>query len=673
MYTSEANRLRDTHDKIVGCIQRGKLKEAEAMARQILRTHPRDANMLLVLGVALMRQNKFEEALKYLSKSVKNAPGLAGGHEQYGLALAALGRFNEAEESLQRALALDPNSKTVHAKLTRLQLMQGKDEESRKTRERMFEINPQLQKLQEARTLQADGKLDEARKIVKSVLREDPVDVNALSSMAGICMAQDAFNDAEAFLRKALELAPDFGHAWSLLSLALKEQSKFDEAVNALEKACSLEPKNADWHSNLGNLLLAWGKEERALDSFNKALAIDPGNVGALLSKGHVLKTMGNLDDAISAYRASAKARPDLGEIYWSLANLKTFRFDVDDVEFMQTQVDSGKLTSESELHFSYSLGKYFEDQEDYPKAFEYYAKGGAKKRQNVTFDPVEYSAQTDKIVEMFTLEFFEQRASFGYSDPAPIFIVGLPRSGSTLIEQILCSHSQVDGTAELSDLMVLANQTGMNRFDKLKFPESLIDIDAGSIDDLGREYIDRTFHHRQGAPYFTDKMPNNFPHIGFLHLILPNAKVIDARRHPLDSCFGSFKQLFAKGQPFSYDLFELGQYYKSYIRLMEHWDHVLPGKVLRVQYEDNVNDQEAQARRMIEHCGLEWEDQVLRFYETERAVKTASSEQVRQPIYNKSVNSWKRYETELAELILILEDVLAKLPDNLERPKMPS
>jgi hypothetical protein len=273
----------------------------------------------------------------------------------------------------------------------------------------------------------------------------------------------------------------------------------------------------------------------------------------------------------------------------------------------------------------------------------------------------------------VFTAEFFETRASFGYSDPAPILIVGLPRSGSTLIEQILCSHSQVDGTAELPDLMKLGQQTGENRFDNMKYPETLVDMDADNVEGLGKDYIESTFHHRHGAPYFTDKMPNNFPHIGLLHLVLPNAKVIDARRHPLDSCFGTFKQLFAKGQPFSYDLFELGQYYIDYIRLMEHWDRVLPGKVLRVQYEDNVADQEKQARRMIEHCGLEWEDQVLRFYETERAVKTASSEQVRQPIYNKSVNSWKRYETELADLILLLEDVLAKLPDHLERPQIPS
>jgi len=673
MDSSETNQLRDTFGKIVGRIQEGKPAEAEDLAQQVLQDHPNEPNILRLLGAALLRQGKYEEASKHLSTCVKIAPDVAEGHEQYGLALASLGRLNEAEESLRTALRLAPNSESIHSKLMRLQSMQGQDEESRKTRDRRFELSPHGQKLQDAMKLQADDKHVEARQLVKKILREDPDNINALNLMGSICMAQKAFNDAEAFLRKAVGLAPDFTVAWSVLSASLKEQGKFEEAVEALEKALSLDPGNAEGHSNLGTLLMAWGKEERALVSIESALAIKPSLAGALLGKGHVLKTMGDQDNAIRAYRAAAKARPDLGEIYWSLANLKTFRFDPDEVEIMQTQLDSGKLTDLSELHFLYSLGKHFEDRKDYPKAFEYYTQGGAAKRKSVRFDPVDFDYQTDKMIEVFTHEFFEERASFGYSDPAPILIVGLPRSGSTLIEQILSSHSQVDGTAELSDLMKVGNQTGLNRFDKLKYPESLVDMDADSIEDLGKEYIERTFHHRQGAAYFTDKMPNNFPHIGLLHLILPNAKVIDARRHPLDSCFGTFKQLFAKGQTFSYDLFELGQYYKCYIRLMEHWDNVLPGKVLRVQYEDNVADQENQARRMIEHCGLEWEDQVLRFYETERAVKTASSEQVRQPIYNKSVNSWKRYETELEDLILLLEDVLVKLPDHLERPKMPS
>ncbi|MDA1063619.1 MAG: sulfotransferase [Proteobacteria bacterium] len=643
------------------------------MAQETLQDYPNEPNLLRILGIALLQQLKFDDALSHLLASVKIDPEHAYSHEQLGLALAALGRLDEAEVSLETAIRLNPTSETAYSKLARLQAMHGKDEESRKTRDHLFELAPRRRKLNDAMQLQAEGKLAEARQLIKNVLRQHPDDINALHVMGGICMAQEAFNDAEAFLRKAVELAPDFAIAWSVLSASLKEQGKFEEAIEALVQALALEPRNAGGHCSLGNTLMAWGKEESALSSFETALAIQPDLASALLGKGHVLKTMGNQDDAIRAYRASARARPDLGEIYWSLANLKTFRFDPDEVKAMQAQLDSGQLTDGSEAHFCYSLGKHFEDDKDYSKAFQYYTRGGAIKRREVNFDPVEFVVQSEKIIEIFTPEFFAQRESFGFSDPAPIFIVGLPRSGSTLIEQILSSHSEIDGTAELPDLITLAYQTGQNRFDKLIYPETLVDMDSEHVEDLGKEYIKRTLRHRQGAAYFTDKMPNNFSHIGFLHLILSNAKVIDARRHPLDSCFGTFKQLFAKGQPFSYDLFELGQYYKCYARLMEHWDRVLPGKVLRVQYEDNIADPENQARRMIEHCGLEWEDQVLRFYETERSVKTASSEQVRQPIYNKSVNSWKRYETELADLILVLEDVLAKLPEHLERPGVPS
>lgn len=673
MDTATETKLRDVLGRIVVCIQQGNSAGAEALAQGTLQDYPNEPNLLRILGIALLQQRKFDEAVRHLSASVRIDPEHAYSHEQLGLALAALGRLDEAEVSLETALRLDPKRETAYSKLARLQWMHGKGDESRKTRDQLFELAPRRRKLNDARRLQAEGKLVEARHLVKNILRHHPDDINALQVMGGICMAQEAFNDAEAFLRKAVELAPDFATAWSALCASLKEQGKFEEAIEALGHALALEPGNADGHCSLGNLLMSWGKEESALSAFETALAIQPDLAGALLSKGHVLKTMGNQDEAIRAYRASARSRPDLGEIYWSLANLKTFRFDPDEVEAMQAQIDSGRLTEGSEAHFCYSLGKHFEDHEDYPKAFQYYTRGGAIKRRAVSFDPVEFVVQSEKIIEIFTPEFFEQRESFGFSDPAPIFIVGLPRSGSTLIEQILSSHSQIDGTAELSDLMALAHQTGENRFDKLIYPETLVDMYSEHAEDLGKEYIKRTLRHRKGAAYFTDKLPNNFSHIGFLHLILPNAKVIDARRHPLDSCFGTFKQLFAKGQPFSYDLFELGQYYKCYVRLMEHWDRVLPGKVLRVQYEDHIADPENQARRMIEHCGLEWEDQVLRFYETERSVKTASSEQVRQPIYSKSVNSWKRYEKELADLILVLEDVLAKLPEHLERPEIPS
>ncbi|MGI9221678.1 MAG: sulfotransferase [Woeseiaceae bacterium] len=667
------NKLRDSFGQIVERLQHGEFATAESMARKVLSEYPSDPNILRLSGIALMRQGKYQEAEAQLSSAVAIAPDLAESHEQFGLVLAALGRFDEAETALQEAKKLDPNSASIHSKLARLHVMQGKREEAESSRERAFELKPRLKKLQEATQHQAAGEHEEARKLVKEILRNDPDDVNALNTMGEVCLALKRYNDAEAFLRKAVKLAPDFAVAWSVLSAALKEQAKFEEAVDACEHALQLDPDNAELHCNKGNFLLGWGKEEHALGAFEAALAIKPDHAGALLSKGHVLKTMGNQEDAIAAYHASAKARPELGQVFWSLANLKTFRFEPEEIDLMESQLAAGKLDDESQFHFSYALGKAYEDQGDYAKAFENYTRGGALKRKNIKYDPVEFVYQTDKMIEIFTKEFFAERADFGYSDAAPILIVGLPRSGSTLIEQILSSHSKVDGTAELNNLLQLGYQTGLNRFDNLKYPESIVNLDKRNITAIGKDYIDGTMHHRKGAPYFTDKMPNNFPHIGFLHLILPNAKVIDARRHPLDSCFGTFKQLFAKGQSFSYDLYELGQYYNCYIRLMEHWDNVLPGKVLKVNYEDNVAHLEPQARRMIEHCGLDWEDQILRFYETDRAVKTASSEQVRQPIYSKSVNTWKRYEAQLADLIVMLEDVLAKLPDHIERPQIPS
>jgi len=673
MVSAVEDYLQDKLGRILDYIQQGKPSEAESLAREVLKEYPNDPDILRISSVALMRQGKYEEASTQLSTAVAIAPDLAENQEQFGMVLATLGRFDEAEAALQKAKELDPKSASIHTKLARLNLMQGKQEEAEASRERAFKLKPRLKKLQEATKHQAAGEHDDAQKLVKGVLRAHPDDINALNLMGEICLALKRYNDAEAFLRKAVKLAPDFAVAWAVLGAALKEQSKFEEAVDACEQALQLNPENAEWHCNKGNYLTAWGKEEHAMHAFDAALAINSEHPGALLSKGHVLKTMGEQEEAIRAYRASAKARPELGQVYWSLANLKTFRFEQEEIDLMKSQLASGELEVESQFHFNYALGKAYEDQGQYEEAFEYYTRGGALKRKNIKYDPVELVHQTDKMIEIFTEDFFAERADFGYADSAPILIVGLPRSGSTLIEQILSSHSKVDGTAELNNLLTLGFQTSLNRFDSLKYPASIINLDEKNIAALGKDYIDGTMHHRKGAPYFTDKMPNNFPHIGFLNLILPNAKVIDARRHPLDSCFGTFKQLFAKGQSFSYDLYDLGQYYNCYIRLMEHWDKVLPGKVLKVNYEDNVANLEPQARRMIEHCGLDWEDQVLRFYDSDRAVKTASSEQVRQPIYSKSVNTWKRYESQLADLIVMLEDVLEKLPDHIERPRIPS
>ena len=665
----ELAKLRAVFERVVSLIQKGRPEEAELIAKEILNNNPNEPNLLRVLGVALMRQGKLEEAKINLATCVKLTPQIAGAHEQYGAVLAALGEVEEAERALRKALQLDPKLSSAYTKLANVLALQGKSEESDKAFSQVFKSDPKKADIKDAMDLLAKGQLDEARKSAKAVLRRDPNDPNGLFLMGNIALAQEAFNDAEALFRRTTEVAPDFPFAWGNLAIALNRQRKYLEAIECAEKAASLDPMNPNWTTSLGNIALVAGQEEKALNALNRTLKIKPDHAPALIGLGHVLKTLGDQEASIKNYRAAAKLRPQMGEIFFSLSNLKTFQFEPDEIAHMERMVESGELEAESEVHFSFSLGKCYEDKKDYEKAFEYYRRGNETKRPLVQHDPVEFKKSADLVMKTFSKEFFEKREGWGHQDPAPILIVGLPRSGSTLVEQIVSSHSLIDGTQELGDLQQIAVTAGSNRSDGLIYPLSLLDTPKEIIEDLGKEYIRATQRHRQGGKYFTDKMPNNFSHIGFLHLILPNAKVIDARRHPLDSCFGSYKQLFAEGQTFSYDLFDLAEYYKTYDDLMKHWQEVVPDKVLRVQYEDNVADQEKQARRIIEFLGLEWEDQMTRFYESDRAVKTASSEQVRQPIYSKSVNTWKRYEAHLEELIVDLETILEEMPENLERP----
>ena len=383
---------------------------------------------------------------------------------------------------------------------------------------------------------------------------------------------------------------------------------------------------------------------------------------------GHALKTIGRQDDAIAAYRECIRLYPSAGETYWSLANLKTFRFTDEDIENMKKFVGEEKLPDETRVNFNFALGKAYEDRSEFRRGFSYYETGNRIRRETERYDPVSTEVIHDRIIETISPELLKKNEKSGDPDSAPIFIVGLPRSGSTLIEQILASHEQVEGTHELPDLPRTIMEINKQRPHGETYPEALSYFSAEELHQLGRQYLDSTLRHRTGLPFFTDKMPNNFPSIGLIQLILPNAKIINARRHPLDSCMGSFKQLFFKGQAFTYDLVEIGEYYLEYQRLMDHWHDLLPGKILDIQYEEMVMDQEAQTRRLIDFCELPWDDGCLRFYETDRAVNTASSEQVRQPIYSKSLNSWRRFEDELQPLIEVLEPLLMKLPED-QRP----
>jgi tetratricopeptide (TPR) repeat protein len=402
---------------------------------------------------------------------------------------------------------------------------------------------------------------------------------------------------------------------------------------------------------------------------------LNPANAHAHMSLAHVLKDLGQQAQSIAAYRAAIARRPDLGEAYWSLANLKTFRFTDAEIAAMQQQIGRAQLAPATAVHFCFALGKANEDRGDYDAAWQWYQRGNQLHRPQVSHDPLVMENRHTTIIDTFSGEFLRAHEGQGYDAAQPIFIVGLHRSGSTLIEQILASHSQVEGTAELPNLGQIAGSVGRYRSDRVGFPEAARDLRPKDWRDYGRQYDEGTRRHRpSGKPRFTDKMPENFPLLGFLHLILPNARIIDARRHPLDSLLGNYKQLYGGGMDYSYDLEDLAHYYLEYDRLMRHWEQVLPGKVLTVHYEDTVLDLEGQVRRILEHCGLPFEEACLRYHENRRTVRTASSEQVRRPIYTEALGTWRRYEKHLGLWQEELAGIIAALPERvrnvgLERP----
>jgi tetratricopeptide (TPR) repeat protein len=405
------------------------------------------------------------------------------------------------------------------------------------------------------------------------------------------------------------------------------------------------------------------GDHEGAIRSFEKALEIKPERTGAMCNIGHHLKTIGKQDESVAMYRHCIATEHDHAESYWSLANLKTFSFEVSEVEAMHTLLKDKSLADNSQAQIHNALGLHYESIKDYDSAFKHFEYCNLIARKQEKYDLVENEDIHDRTISLFTEDFFLSRDGNGCADPAPIFIVGLPRSGSTLIEQILASHSQVDGTHELGDLGRQVKKLQKGSKPGERFPETILDVAPEDWRRLGDGYLRTTAKFRGDAAYFIDKNPNNYSLIGILRLALPNARIVNARRHPLDSCYGSYKQLFASGQPFSYDLEEIGEYYLQYQRLMDHWHAVLPGYVLDVQYEHVVADLETQVRRILDFCGLPFEESCLNFHETERAVKTASSEQVRRPIYASSVNLWRNYEKHLGELVHVLEPLLQKLP----------
>ncbi len=623
-------------ERAAALMRTGDVPAVEALCRDALERFPGDGNLLCMLGAALIRQRRPGEAEKPLREAIERFPQFGKAHEELGNALLAQNRLEDAAACLERAVELDPDN--VHAR---------------------FKLEKILAALRAPARVHQHGVSD------VEVLERNPTDPHALRLVAQDAQRQGDTGEAIVLLKKAVAADAEFVIGWLDLGKLYADREDYAEALDAARRASELEPlaplpqlRVAEYSSHLG-------RHDEAIEAYSAGLSANPGHRDCLIGLGHMLRTVGRHDEAVRAYRETIERHPSDAEAYWSLANMKSVRFRPAEVDAMHRHLSFDQLEDEARAQLLFALGKASEDDADYKRAFRFYREGNSIRRGLESYDPVATQTLHDRLIACFDAAFFDARRGSGAADPDPIFVVGLPRSGSTLIEQILASHENVQGTRELPDLeRIVAG---------LDYPEALAGLDAAGFAELARRYLGATERYRGGAgrersERFTDKMPTNFRHVGLIHLMLPNARIIDARRHPLDSCLSSYRQLFARGHPYTYDLFELGEYYVEYRRLMDHWHAVLPGRVLDVQYEHLVAEPEAGIRRLLEYCGLDWDDRCLSFYETERAIESASSEQVRQPIYWTSVNTWRRYEPWIEDLTETLEPVLRMLPSG-DRP----
>ncbi len=504
----------------------------------------------------------------------------------------------------------------------------------------------------------AEDRLHDAEPLLRGRLRDAPTDVAAIRMMAELAARVGRLKDSETLLRRVLELTPDFGAARANLATVLYKQNRFPEALEQLNAVLAEESDNPAQQNLKAATLGRIGGYDEAITLYKELTTRFPEHAKLWMSYGHMLKTVGDQDASIAAYRQALKIEPNLGEVWWSLANLKTVRFSDADVAEMQDALTTDRLTEEDAFHLHFALGKASEERSDFDAAFEHYSQGNALRSMELEHDPDAVTTQVDKVISHFTPEFLQQHAGQGCKAPDPIFIVGMPRSGSTLIEQILSSHSMVEGTMELPDIPAMAMREGRgheggNVGDSASgWVAAVADMTPEQLQVLGAEFIERTrIQRKTDKPFYIDKLPNNWAYLGLIRLILPNAKIIDARRHPLDCCFSNYRQHFAKGQSFSYDLGHMGRYYADYVRAMAHFDGVLPGYVHRVIHEQMLEDAEAEIRRLLAFLCLPFEGACLNFHENKRAVRTASSEQVRRPINRDGVDQWKPYEAHLAPL----------------------
>jgi tetratricopeptide (TPR) repeat protein len=646
--------------RIRALLQAGQLAPALQAAEALLVEVPENRDVIYMIAVAQRYLQRIPDALATLESLERLHPTYSRLYQERGHCYVGMRQAEPAIEAFLRAVNINAALPASWQALQGLYRMTGQTANADMATAHVEKLAQLPSEVVTASAMFADGEVFPAERMIRDFLLKHGDHIEAMRLLAKIGMKLDVYDDAELLLEGVLHLAPDYRAARHDYALVLLQRHKHALALKELERLLEVEPDNRAFKVSYASARVGLGQHAEAVELYRAILAEIPQAPDLHLSVAHALKTLGKQQQAIDSYRTAIGIKPGYGDAYWSLANLKTYKFPETDIVQMRAQEQASGITLEDHYHLCFALGKALEDRAEYAESFRYYERGNALKKTETRFriEPIERNTRLQ--TELCTRDFFEARRGAGCPSNEPIFIVGLPRAGSTLLEQILASHSQVEGTLELPDIpRLVAELQGRdpNPVNPL-YPAALAGLEPEALRRYGEKYIADTRIYRTDKPRFIDKMPNNFRHLGLIHLILPNARIIDARREPMACCFSNFKQLFAAGQEFTYSLQDVSRYYRTYVGLMAHWDAALPGKVLRIQHEDVVEDLEGNVRKLLEFCNLEFEPACLEFWKNERSVRTASSEQVRRPIFKEGLDQWRNFEPWLGPLKDALGDL---------------
>ena len=647
-------------------VKESRFEDAFNLLKVLLKENPDHIDILYLTAVSTRFLKKFDDSRKHIEHLLFNAPDMGRAYQELGHLNRDIGNEEKSITHYRQACELNPalpaSWNALHKYFEKLNNKPAADHALEQIK-KLQTLPGQLLFIEQ---ILNEGRLGLAETKCRAFLKENPTHTYAMSLLAEIANRFGYFDDAEFLLQKAVEFKPKDGDLRLKYASILRKKQKFAQTTEQVDILCNQFPDNLNYRAQKASDVMQGGDHAKAITMFDDILKMNPYNFSTLTSKGHAQKTLGFTDQAIKSYQTAYQIKPDHGEAFFSLANLKTYSFSQNELDSMREQVQRVDLSLRDKAYFHFALAQGCEVNGEYEEAFFHLDRGNQIKKDQSKYSIENMEREFQAQIDVCDEAFFEQLGQGGHDTKDPIFILGLPRAGSTLVEQILASHSMIDGTLELPNILSMAQSLrGDDIYGKDgNYPRAMESLTLQQRENFGKSFIEETRMHRKNAPMFTDKMPNNFRHIGLIHLIMPNAKIIDARRYPLDCCFSMFKQLFAQGQEFTYGLREAGSYYNSYIKLMDHWDRVLPGKVLRFNNEDVVEDLENQVSRLLEFLEIPFEEQCISFYETDRLIRTPSSEQVRKPVNKDGMGRWKPYAKYLKPLLDVIDEDLLKPED---------